>query len=206
MSRPRSEDRRNAILSAATRAIASQGLGAATATIAKEAGVSNGSLFLYFDTKTTLLNELYVGLKTEMGAAAIAGLTSESEPREQIYHMWGRWLHWATTNPEKRRALAQLEVSDEITTEAHRTVADAQKGIAELLERIRADGPMRDAPLGFVLTLTSAIADVTMDAMIREPAKAEAHSRVAFDAMWRVLAGTSSPTTTGSQPESKESI
>lgn len=191
MGRLRSEDRRNAILSAATRAVASQGLGAATATIAKEAGVSNGSLFLYFDTKTTLLNELYIGLKTEMGAAATAGLASESEPREQLLHMWGQWLHWATTNPEKRHALAQLEVSHEITSEAHRTVADAQQGMAELLERIRADGPMQDASLGFVLTLTSAIADVTVDAMIREPEKAKAHSRVAFAAMWRVLAGTS---------------
>jgi AcrR family transcriptional regulator len=195
MARPRSDERRNAILAAATRAIASQGLGASTATIAKEAGVSTGSLFLYFDTKTTLLNELYVGLKTEMGAAATAGLASEGAPRAQILHMWRQWLHWATTNPEKRRALAQLDVSDEITLEAHRTVADAQKGMAELLERLRADGPLRDAPLGFVLTLASAIADATMDAMIREPAQADAHSRVAFDALWRVLAGTSSPTT-----------
>jgi len=195
MARPRSDDRRNAILSAATRAIASQGLGAATATIATEAGVSTGALFLYFDTKATLLNELYVGLKAEMGAAATAGLAGESAPRAQIRHLWGQWLRWATTNPEKRRALAQLDVSDEITPEAHRTVAEAQTGMAELLERLRADGPMQDAPLGFVLTLTSAIADVTMDAMIREPAQADAHSRVAFDALWRVLAGTSSPTT-----------
>ena len=73
MARARSEKRRNAILSAATRVIASRGLAAATATIAKQAGVSNGSLFLYFDTKAMLLNELYVSLKTEMGAAAIAG-------------------------------------------------------------------------------------------------------------------------------------
>ena len=206
MARPRSDERRNAILSAATRAIASQGLGAATATIAQEAGGSNGARCLYCETKTTLLNELYVDLKTEMGAAATAGLDSEGAPRDQILHMWRQWLHWATTNPEKRRALAQLDVSDEITPEAHRTVADAQTGMAELLERIRADGPMRDAPLGFVLTLPSAIADVTMDAMIREPAKADAHSRVAFDAMWRVLAGTSSPTTTRLQPENEESL
>lgn len=46
-------------------------------------------------------------------------------------------------------------------------------------ERIRADRPMQDPPLGFVMTLTSAITDM----MIREPAKAEAQSRVAFDAM-----------------------
>ena len=57
-------------MSAAIRVIASQGLGAPTATIAKEAGISNGSLFTYFETKADLLNHLYVELKTEMAAAA----------------------------------------------------------------------------------------------------------------------------------------
>src|SRR5260370_36193503 len=106
MPSPRSEDRRNAILSAGARVIASQGLAAPTAAIAKEAGVSNGSLFVYFDTKAALLNELYVALKTEMTAAATAGLDAGGEPREQVRHMWTQWLRWATSNPEKRRAAA----------------------------------------------------------------------------------------------------
>jgi AcrR family transcriptional regulator len=196
MSRPRSEDRRNAILSAATRVIAADGLGAPTAAIAKQAGVSNGSLFVYFDTKAALLNELYVALKTEMVTAATAGLPAEREPREQVLHMWTQWLGWATTSPEKRRALAHLDVSDEITAESHQTVSSAFVGIAGLLQRSRADGPMQDVPLGFVLTLTNAIADATIDAILREPADAEALSRVAFDAVWRVLAGSSPAATT----------
>src|ERR1700753_709531 len=109
MARPRSADRRNAILSAAARVIAAQGLGAPTAAIAKQAGVSNGSLFGYFDTKATLLNELYIVLKTEMGAAAAGELPATSDLREQVRHMWNQWLSWATSFPEKRRALAQLE-------------------------------------------------------------------------------------------------
>src|ERR1700722_19424640 len=196
MARPRSEDRRNAILSAATQVIATDGLGAATAAIAKQAGVSNGSLFVYFDTKAALLNELYVALKTEMGTAATAGLPADSEPREQVLHMWTQWLRWATTDPEKRRALAHLDVSDEITAESHRTVRSAFAGIADLLERSRANGPMQDVPLSFVLTLTTAIADATIDAMLREPSHAEAHRTVAFDAVWRVLAGSCPAATT----------
>ncbi|MFX5718343.1 TetR/AcrR family transcriptional regulator, partial [Acinetobacter baumannii] len=41
MARPRSEDKRNAILAAAIRVIITQGLSAPTALIAHEAGVSN---------------------------------------------------------------------------------------------------------------------------------------------------------------------
>jgi AcrR family transcriptional regulator len=196
MARPRSEDRRNAILSAATRVIASQGLGASTAAIAKEAAVSNGSLFVYFDTKAALVNELYVALKTEMGTVATAGLPVESEPREQLLHVWTQWLRWATTTPEKRRALAQLEVSDEITAESHRTVSSAFGGIADLLERSRAGGPMQDVPLSFVLTLISAIADAAIDTILDEPAESEARSSAAFDAIWRVLASSSLPART----------
>jgi AcrR family transcriptional regulator len=195
MAKPRSEDRRNAILSAAARVIASQGLAAATAAIAKEAGVSNGSLFVYFDTKAELLNELYVALKAEMTAAATAGLDAGGEPREQVRRMWTQWLRWNTAHPEKRRALAHLDVADDITAASHQTVRSAFSGIADLLDRSRASGPMHDAPLGFVLSLITAIAEATIDAMIRQPAEAEARSSAGFDAIWRVLAAPAVPAT-----------
>ena len=187
MIRRKSEERRTAILSAATRVIAEQGLGAATAAIAKEAGVSNGSLFLYFDTKATLYNELYVALKTEMGTVAVDGLPAAGDSREQVLHLWTHWLRWATRFPEKRRALAHLDVSGEITAESHQNVSGALSGIADLLERSRANGPMREAPLGFVLTLTSAIAEATIDAMLRDPDQADTYAQTAFNAVWRIL-------------------
>lgn len=100
MARPRSDEKRSAIMSAAARVIAAQGLGAATATIASEAGVSNGSLFTYFDTKADLLSQLYVELKTEMGAAALAELPGERDLRGQMLHLWRNWLRWAASCPK----------------------------------------------------------------------------------------------------------
>src|ERR1700677_2811947 len=108
MARPRSDEKRSAIMSAAIHVIASQGWGAATATIAKEAGVSNGSLFTYFQTKADLFNQLYIELKTEMASAALDGLPTEGDTREQMLHLWTGWLRWATSCPEKRRTLAHL--------------------------------------------------------------------------------------------------
>ncbi len=187
MSRPRSDDRRNAILSAATRAIASQGLGAATATIAQEAGVSNGSLFTYFATKADLLNYLYRALKTEMITAACDGLPTASDIRTQMRHMWSQWLRWATSCPEKRRTLAQLDVSDDITAQSHHAASHTLAGVRELLDRSREHGPLRDAPPEFVVALMSGLADATIDFMIQDPANADKHSMVAFDAFWRIF-------------------
>lgn len=189
MARPRSDERRTAILDAATRVIASQGLGATTAAIAKEAGVSNGSVFVYFPTKVTLVNELYVELKTEMARAASDEGPTGAPDQDQLRYAWDRWLQWAATYPHKRRTIAQLEVSEDITTESHTAAGLAMVSIAHLLERCRAGGPVSEAPRNFVLTLVSALAEATIDATIRDPAAGELHRTVGFDAIWRVLAG-----------------
>jgi AcrR family transcriptional regulator len=174
-------------MSAATRIIAAEGLGASTAAIAKAAGVSNGSLFTYFETKADLLNELYIELKTEMASAASDGLGS-GDIRQQTYQMWADWLAWATSCPEKRRALRHLDVSDDVTPESHQTASQAMKGVAALLERSREHGPMREAPLAFVVVLMNALADATIDFIIRDPAHADKHSETAFEALWRIVA------------------
>ena len=187
MVRPRSDDKRRAITSAAIRIIASRGLGAPTALIAKEAQVSNGSLFTYFDTKTELLNDIYRELKVEMAAAALDDLPTEAGTREQMLWMWSHWLRWAAACPEKRRALAHLDVSDEITPASRQAASQAMSGIAALLERSCAQGAMRDAPLRLVVSLMSALADAAVDFIIADPADADRHSRVTFDALWRML-------------------
>lgn len=188
MARPRSDDKREAIMAAAVRVIAAQGLSAPTALIAKEAGVSNGSLFTYFETKADLLNQLYIELKAEMAAAALDRLPGQDHTRDRMRAIWSHWLRWATSYPEKRRALAHLGVSDDITADTrqigHRTMA----GIADLLERSRANGPMRDAPLGFVVALMAATAEATIEFMLQDPADADRHSLVGFDALWRMIA------------------
>jgi len=188
MARPRSEEKRNALTAAATRVIVTHGLSAPTALIAHEAGVANGSLFTYFETKADLLNHLYVDLKTGQASAALEGLPVGAELRAQVFHLWSQWMDWAVSNPEKRRALAQLDVSDEITPASRAAAHQTMAGIADLLERSRANGPLRDAPLGFVVAIMNALAEATMDAIIRDPANAEQRCTVGFEALWRVIA------------------
>ena len=193
MPRRRNPAHREALLSAATRVIADQGLGVATASIARQAGVSAGTLFNYFESKPVLVNELYVSLKCEMGKAAVDGLPVEATPHDQLRHVWVRWVGWATDAPEKRRALAHLDVAEDITEKSRETVHQGFAGTAELLQRCRADGPMQDVPLGFVLRILNGIADATIDDLIAKPGRGsatnDARTSVAFDAIWRAIAG-----------------
>jgi AcrR family transcriptional regulator len=192
MARPRSEDKRNALLAAATHVIATQGLGAPTATIAQEAGVSNGSLFTYFATKADMFNELFLELKADMAAAALEGLPARAELRKRSFHAWRNWMRWAVSNPEKRRALALLTLSEEITSSArsagHKQPVEKVAELMELMEECRSIGLMRDAPLGFVAAIMNAMAEATMNFMVHDPPNAEKHCKAGFEAFWRVVA------------------
>jgi AcrR family transcriptional regulator len=189
VARQKSDDKRNAIVAAAIRVIVQQGLSAPTATIAREAGIANGSLFTYFETKTELYNQLYLELKTEMASAALEGLPPKASLRRQYFHVWSNWTQWAVRSPEKRRALALLGVSDDITPASRGAGHETMAALAELIERSRADGPMRNAPFGLVMALMNAAAEATMDFMLNDPAHAEEHCETGFKAVWRMFGG-----------------
>ncbi|WP_257394266.1 TetR/AcrR family transcriptional regulator, partial [Enterobacter hormaechei] len=59
MARPKSEDKKQALLEAATAAFAQSGIAASTALIARNAGVAEGTLFRYF----ALMNPLMILVK-----------------------------------------------------------------------------------------------------------------------------------------------
>jgi len=102
MARPKSDDKRSAIMNAAIRVIADDGLGAATAKIAKEAGVSNGALFTYFRSKGDLLNQLYIELKTEMAAVGLDDRTAQRIGRDLLGESRG-WSYCARRRREPSR-------------------------------------------------------------------------------------------------------
>ena len=87
MARPKSDEKREAILEATIRMVAEQGLSAPTAAIAKQAGVAQGSLFNYFPTKADLLNAAYLRLKDELNDAVLAGLPDSIDTRRQLRHL-----------------------------------------------------------------------------------------------------------------------
>ena len=188
MARGKSDDRRDAIADAATRIIAARGLLAPTALIAKEAGISTGSLFTYFATKADLLNELFVDLKAEMAAAALDGLPADQDVRSRLAHVWSGWIEWAVGHPHKRRALAQLAVSDQISASSREAGHRAMSEIAALLEQSRRTGPMRAAPIGLVAGLLNGAAEATVDHILVDPAHAARHREIGFAAAWRMIA------------------
>ena len=189
MARPLSEDKRTAILEAATEVVAMLGVSAPTAKIAKGAGVAEGTLFTYFANKDELLNQLYLELKTDLRDAIVAGYPSGGSLIDRSRHVWDRYIGWGSAHPLKRRAVRQLAVSDRITEESKKRVGEAFGEFNDMMRECAAGGAMRHQPPSFVSAIMSAIADTTMDFIGREPARAKRYTKAGFDAFWAAVAG-----------------
>ena len=80
-------------------------------------------------------------------------------------------------------------MSDRITEESKKLVADAFGEINDMMRECAACGPMSRQPPFFVSAIMSAIADTTMDFIAREPARAKRYTKAGFDAFWKAVAG-----------------
>ncbi|MBE1162451.1 TetR/AcrR family transcriptional regulator [Dyella acidiphila] len=188
MARPRSEDKRNAILEAATEVVAEQGVSAPTAKIAKRAGVAEGSLFTYFENKDVLLNQLYLALKEELRHAMLDGFPAAERLAAQAHHVWNGYVDWGVANPLKRKAMSQLTVSDRITAQTKEAGSAGFARVSAMLQESLAGGALKDQPPSFVGAILSSLAETTMDFITREPALAERYKSAGFEAFWAAIA------------------
>lgn len=188
MARPRSEDKRNAILAAAAQVIAEQGIGAPTARIARLAGVAEGTLFTYFDTKDELLNQLYLEIKGELREAMMATYPKAASLQNRARHVWEKYVDWGVAQPARRRAMAQLAVSDRISEHARVAGMQAFAHVTTMIEESIAKGALRDHPPAFASAIMGSLAETTMDFISRNPAQAERYRNAGFEAFWHAIA------------------
>jgi AcrR family transcriptional regulator len=190
VARPKSADKRNAILAAATRVFAQRGLTAApTSEISKQAGVAEGTLFTYFNTKDDLINALYRDIKLELADAMMSGFPRKKSVRTRLRHVWDSYVNWGLANPEQRNVLAQLQVSGMLLKES------IEAGSAPFVEL---QNMTRDAieqhilraglPIELISKMLGALAEATMDLIVLKPSMATKYRNAGFEVYWTGIA------------------
>lgn len=187
MARPRSEDKRNAILASAVLVIAQQGVAAPTAKITRDAGVAEGSLFTYFPNKDELLNTLYMELKLELSETMMRDYPADAPVRERLRHMWNRYVLWGAQYPNKFKAMMQLGVSERVREDVKAICRRHYVSLQSVLEESVSNSALRAVPWLFVSTLMTVVAEATMGFMAREPKDAEKYSTAGFEAFWNAI-------------------
>jgi AcrR family transcriptional regulator len=186
VTRPKSEDKRNAILDAATGLFAERGLAAApTSEISKRAGIAEGTLFTYFETKDDLINSLYRELKLELADAMMSDFPRKKNVRTRLRHVWDRYVNWGIANPKQRKVLAQLTVSEVVTKESR----DAgSTPFVELQTMIRDAIEQRvfrnDLPVELISKSLAALVEATIDLTVTNPSKANKYRDSGFQMFW----------------------
>jgi AcrR family transcriptional regulator len=190
MARPRSDDRRAALLEAATAVFAEHGLAAPTSLISKTAKVSEGSFFTYFKTKDELVDALYREIRLDLAAAVMDAFPRKASVRKRLEHVFTRYVSWGVENPVARRALKHVSMSNVITPAAR---AEGVGLFAEV-ERIQQDAAAQrrlHLPPVMASHAMKAMAEMTMDLIEREPAQAKRFKAAGFQMLWGAL--TSKP-------------
>ena len=189
MARPKSEDKRNAILFAATHVFAERGLAdAPTSEISKQAGVAEGTLFTYFKTKDDLINSLYREIKLELADAMMSDFPRKKGIRAKLEQVWTGYVNWGVANPEERKVMSQLQVSDILTQESRDAgmapFAELKTMTREAIEqRILRD----DVPLDLISKALSALAEATMDLIRANPSAADKYRIGGFELYWSAV-------------------
>jgi AcrR family transcriptional regulator len=186
VARPKSQDKRNAILDAATRLFAERGLTAApTSEISKQAGVAEGTLFTYFKTKDDLINALYREIKLDLADAMMSDFPRKKNVGARLRHVWDRYVNWGIENPKQRKVLAQLTVSEVPTKESrdagsapfvefHNMISDA---IDQHVFR-------NDLPVELISRSLVALGEATIGLAVSKPSKAKQYRDSGFQMFW----------------------
>lgn len=146
--RPRDQrgDKRERILEAAVHVFAAKSFFTATvAEIAREAGVADGTIYLYFRNKDDLLISLFEERMGEINESMAAEVARHASPLDQLR----AFVHHHLLEVETRPALAEvltveLRQSSKLMKEYEATAFGAYLEIlSSILERGQADGTIR---------------------------------------------------------------
>jgi len=186
VARPKSQNKRNAILDAATRLFAERGLTAApTSEISKLAGVAEGTLFTYFQTKDDLINALYREIKLELADAMMSDFPRKKNVGTKLRHVWDRYANWGIANPEQRKVLAQLTVSEVLTKESRDAgSAPFVEFQAMIRDAIEQRVFRNDLPVELISKSLAALVEATIDLTMSNRSKAKQYRDSGFQMFW----------------------
>lgn len=186
MARARSPEKRQAILQAAVREIGEAGLGASTASIARSAGLAEGTMFTYFSSKDNLLNELYFELKSDVYRRIHADFPKDSGLRERARHIWTAYLRWALEKPYERKVSVLLNLSPIVSAATRERIGAEREAVEQTMEELGKRGAFKDLPHGFASFAMSAMQDAVMEMITKNPRQKALLVEQAFEAFWRM--------------------
>ena len=179
-------ENKDKILKAALNLFISEGFhGASTSKIAKEAGVSNGTLFHYFSTKEELISKLYLTLKSEYRDYLQAHLDQNKDSKKRIKQFWYSYVQWVLENNDNMTFFTMFCNSPYIDKLSKEEASRNFQFIFELIqEAIDDETLINENPYLIMSTLFASVQAFT-SFITNTPDKLEVYKDTAFRMWWR---------------------
>lgn len=188
MSRPKSDNKRTAILDAALRVFAERGnLSAPTSAISKAAGVAEGTLFTYFRSKDDLINELYRHLRARFDKA-LGDYPHDADARTRLRYVWDRYIDRHLAQPELLTLLVQLRSSGRLVSE-NGSPSLATMEMLSVTREVVQGGKFENAPVELMVLMVRGQCEATVGYIQAHPEKEAISRELGFQVIWNGLQG-----------------
>src|SRR6202795_4152602 len=123
-------------------------------------------------------------MKLELADAMMSNFPRKQSVRHRLEHFWNGYLQWGVANPQQQRVLKQIQVWGGLTEESKQAGFAPFTEIQRMAEDAVTQKIYKDIPQAFIGAALGALAEMTMEFIVREPEKAETHRVAGFEMFW----------------------
>jgi len=141
----KSKDKCTAVYCATLKLINNGGIqGASMAKVASLANVSPATIYLYYENKQDLVNQLYIDVKSAYTDKAFEGLELSKPVKRSFETIWFNMAYFKINNPEEASFLSQCDNSPMIDAETKQAGLKLMQPLFDLWKRGQEEGIIKD--------------------------------------------------------------
>ena len=152
-------DKKQAVLNATLKLVSQYGFhGTAISKVAKEAKVSTGIIYHYFESKDELIDELYSSIKNNMAQAMMQNFDTNQPIVSQIQQFIHDVIRYTVWHPNESAFIEQYDRSPYQHKEIDTKVSHYYHSIITCFEQAKKERIIKDLPISVIYLFTIGIA------------------------------------------------
>lgn len=184
--KPKDEKKLEAVIVATCRLAAERGLFGLTLTdIAKAAGIGTSTLYVYFDDKVALFNEVYRRAKREAIDFYGGGIDPSAPLKGRVRNLWNRMLEHRLQRYDQVCFMEQFTGSSFMNDDSRAYTAQLGEGLMQIVVEGQREEILKAVPVPFLYSLfIGSIRETARLIRAGAIADTEEHRAIAFQLCW----------------------
>ncbi len=185
MAQTKDENKRIAIRDAAIADVVENGLGnAPVSQIAKRAGVSAGTIYVYYPNKEEMLQSIYLEIKSLLHDAMMSARRADTSSAGSIRSMWFAMFNFILQEPDMFVFHEAVSAENLLNPSQRGEIASMANDIHEVLRSAIDDGTLKDMPMDCLVSLLLAPAVSLARRMLSSGSNEMKNAEHVFQAIW----------------------